>query len=96
MGSDDGGVDKDFFEVGVGGQRGEKAFPEARICPVGKVFVSGMPMAELAWQIARGHAGAGDVEHRFDEPVSLLVNAYLQKERGRFASTDRCATSVGS
>jgi len=73
MGTHDGGVDDQVFEVGTFHQRIEDAFPNALLGPAAKALENAVPGAEHWWQIAPGRTRTRDPQHSIDKQTIVLA-----------------------
>ena len=81
VGADDGRVDEnavDLAELRVGRKQFEERAQAAGGEPAAEAVVDGVPVAELAGQVAPGDAGAGQIEQGLEEvPVGEFRHGTL-------------------
>src|SRR4051794_1133238 len=70
VGGDDGAVDQSVFEVRLIGQSLKDAREDAALHPAAKSLEDAVPVAEIARQVAPGHARSHAPQHRLkDQPI---------------------------
>jgi hypothetical protein len=78
MGSDDGGIDDQIFEVRIIGHRLEYPIPDAFDAPPAEAPEHAVPIAKRLRKITPRRAGTHDPEHAFHEhPVVAPGGAFL-------------------
>jgi hypothetical protein len=65
MGTDDGGIDDQVFELWIIRHRRKNAPPHTLMTPAAEAAKDAVPLAEHLGQVAPGRAGAHDPQHRF-------------------------------
>src|SRR3954464_3673477 len=71
-GGDDGAVDQGVFEVRLTGQAFEDARKDAALHPATKTLEDAVPVAEIARQVAPGHARSHAPQHRLKEQPTVF------------------------
>jgi hypothetical protein len=67
-GTDDGGIDEEFFQVGVTLQGFRDPAPDAVCFPAGEPDICRVPVPWFLWQVPLGATCPGQVQYRFDKP----------------------------
>src|SRR3954467_15193424 len=72
VGGDDGAVDQGVFEVRLIGQAREDALDYAALHPATKTLEDAVPVAEIARQVAPGHARSHAPQHRLKKQAIVF------------------------
>src|SRR4051794_28024993 len=72
MGGDDGAVNQGVFEVWLVGEAFEDACKDAALHPATKTLEDAVPVAEIARQVAPGHARSHAPQHRLKKQAIVF------------------------
>src|SRR5271169_3935575 len=95
MGSDNGGVDNQIFEVGIIRHRLEYSPPDAFGAPSTEATEHAVPVPERFWKIAPGRARAHDPQHAFHEHPVVAPGRTLLVGSAPYAPTPRRSKPIG-